>query len=104
MVSIASKSANGGLRFSNEKLNLQLRSTWTAPRINSIAATQTQWQYERIMFDVSGGYRFSSRYDLTISGRNVLNSPIRGYVDNPGLIQRQFNYGAVWTVGVRAVF
>ena len=56
------------------------------------------------MFDVSGGYRFSSRYDLTISGRNVLNSPIRGYVDNPGLIQRQFNYGAVWTVGVRAVF
>ena len=104
LVSIASKSANGGLRFSNEKLNLQLRSTWTAPRINSIAATQTQWQYERIMFDVSGGYRFSSRYDLTISGRNVLNSPIRGYVDNPGLIQRQFNYGAVWTVGVRAVF
>ncbi|MEY4940056.1 MAG: hypothetical protein RIQ93_1791, partial [Verrucomicrobiota bacterium] len=104
LVSVAPKSANGGLRFSNQKFNLQLRSTWAAARINSIAATQTQWQYERIMFDVSGGYRFSSRYDLTISGRNIANSPIQVYVDKPNQLQRQFNYGAVWTVGLRAVF
>ena len=53
------------------------------------------------MFDVSGGYKLSPRYDLTLSGRNILDSPIRGYVNDPGLMRTNFNYGAVWTLGVR---
>ncbi len=104
LVNVVSKAVNGGVRFSNHKFNLQLRTTWAAARITSIAATQTQWQYERIMFDLSGGFRLSPRYEVTVSGRNILNAPIRGYVNEPGLLRTNFYYGAVWTLGIRGRF
>ena len=104
LVNVVPKAVNGGVRFSNHKFNLQLRTTWAAPRLQSISATQRQWQYERIMFDLSGGYKLSQRYEVTVSGRNILNSPIRGYVNEPGLMRTNFYYGAVWTVGVRGRF
>jgi iron complex outermembrane receptor protein len=98
------KAANGGIRFSNHKFNLQLRSTWSSARLTSIAATQRQWEYERLMFDVSGGYKFSQRYELTLSGRNITNEPIRGYTNEPGILRINQEFGAVWTLGVRGRF
>jgi iron complex outermembrane recepter protein len=104
IVNIVPKAANGGIRFSNHKVNLQLRCTWSAARLTSIGATQTQWQYERIMFDVSGGYKISPRYEITLSGRNIRNSPNRSYVNEPGILRTNFYYGGVWTLGVRGRF
>ena len=101
LVNVVPKAVNGGVRFSNHKFNVQLRSTWAAARLQSISATQRQWQYERIMFDLSGGYKFNQRYELTVSGRNILGAPIRSYTNEPGLMRTNFHYGAVWTVGVR---
>ncbi len=95
------KSANGGFRYSNHKFNAQLRTTWQAPRFNSASATEELWQYERLMFDFSGGYKFNRTYELTISGRNILNEPIRTYSNEPGLVRAFNRYGASWTVGVR---
>jgi hypothetical protein len=79
-------------------------SKWASARITSIAATQTQWQYERLMFDVSGGYKLSETYEVTLSGRNITNAPIRSFVNEPGLLLSNQEYGAVWTVGVRGRF
>jgi len=104
VANVVPKAVNGGVRFSNQRFNLQVRSTWASARLTSSAASQDQWQYERIMFDVSGGYKFNSVYELTLSGRNVLNAPIRGYVNEPGLLRVNQLYGAVWTVGVRGRF
>ncbi|MEN9634841.1 MAG: hypothetical protein RL077_3245 [Verrucomicrobiota bacterium] len=104
LASVVPKAVNGGLRFSNYKFNLQLRETWNSARRTSIAATQTQWQYERLMFDVSGGYKISRTYELTLSGRNIANSPIRRYANEPGLLISNQLYGAVWTVGIRGKF
>jgi outer membrane receptor protein involved in Fe transport len=98
------KSANGGIRYSNHKFNAQLRCTWNAARFNSSSATEELWQYERIMFDFSGGYRFNRTYELTLSGRNILNSPIETFANEPGLMRQKFVYGAAWTIGVRARF
>ncbi len=101
LANVVPKAVNGGLRFSNYRFNLQLRATWASARLQSIAATQTQWQTERIMFDVSGGFKLGQRYELTLSGRNIFNSPITSYVNQPGLMRTNFLYGPVWTVGVR---
>ncbi len=103
LVNVVPKAVNGGIRYSNHRFNLQIRSTWSAARITALAATQTQWQTERIMFDVSGGVKLGDRgrYELTLSGRNVLDAPIRGYVNEPGILRTKFNYGAVWTLGLR---
>jgi len=98
------KSANGGIRYSNHKFNAQLRSTWQASRFNSESATEEIWQYERIMFDFSGGYRINNTYEITVSGRNILNSPIRTYSNEPGYLRVMNRYGASWTVGVRGRF
>ncbi|PAW82894.1 MAG: hypothetical protein B9S27_01875 [Opitutia bacterium Tous-C8FEB] len=95
------KSANGGLRYGTQRWNAQLRCTWQAPRFNSATATEELWQYERIMFDFSGGYRFNRNYELTISGRNLLNEPIRTYSNTPGLLRAYNRYGASWTMGIR---
>ena len=102
--SVVPKSANGGIRFSNHRFNLQLRSTWAAARMTSTSATQTVWQYERLMFDLSGGYKINQTYDLTLSGRNIGNSPIRTYMNETGILLSNTVFGAVWTIGVRGRF
>lgn len=95
------KSANGGIRYGNHRFNAQLRCTWQAARFNSASATEEVWQYERLMFDFSGGYRLNPTYELTVSGRNISNEPIRTYSNAPGLLRVINRYGAAWTIGVR---
>jgi TonB-dependent receptor len=104
VTSLVPKSANGGIRFSNHVFNLQLRCTWSSARLTSTNAQRDQWQNERIMFDLSGGYKFNRTYELTLSGRNINNSPIRGYENAPGNIRANQYYGPVWTLGVRGRF
>jgi iron complex outermembrane receptor protein len=99
------KSANGGVRYGNHKFNAQLRCTWQAPRYNATnAAGEEIWQYERLMFDFSGGYKINNTYEITVSGRNILNEPIRTYTNSPGLLRVRNLYGASWTIGVRGRF
>ena len=98
------KSANGGIRYGKSKFNAQLRATWSAPRFNSSNATEELWQYERLLFDFSGGYRINATYEITVSGRNILNGPIATYSNTPGLLRAINHYGASWTVGARARF
>jgi len=98
------KSANGGVRYGTQRFNAQVRCTWSAPRFNSESATEELWQYERLMFDFSGGVRLNATYEVTISGRNILNAPIRTYSNTPGLLRAINHYGASWTVGVRGRF
>jgi hypothetical protein len=96
-----SKSANGGIRYGNRRFNAQLRCTWSAPRLTAENANEEQWQYERLMFDFSGGIRLNATYEITISGRNIFNEPIAGYANEPRLLRVVNRYGAAWTVGVR---
>ena len=104
LAAVVPKAANGGIRFSNHKFNLQLRATWASARITSISATQTAWQYERLMFDLSGGFKINQTYEMTLSGRNIGNSPIRGYSNEPGRLLTNTYFGAVWTLGIRGRF
>ena len=104
IVNLNSKSANGGLRFGNHRFNAQVRFTWTAARLTSITAARTQWERERLMFDLSGGYKISRTYELTLSCRNVFNQALESYFNVPGTIAYKDNFGAVWTVGVRGRF
>ena len=98
------KSANGGIRYGNHKFNAQLRCTWSAPRLTATNANEEQWQYERLMFDFSGGYKINQTYEITVSGRNILNEPIEGFANEPGIMRVVNRYGAAWTIGVRGRF
>jgi outer membrane receptor protein involved in Fe transport len=98
------KSANGGIRFSNHKFNAQLRCTWVAARFNTASGGEEQWQYERIMFDFSGGYRINQTYEITLTGRNILDSPIAVYSNEPGRLRSSTVFGPAWTLGIRGRF
>ncbi len=101
IINHVSKSANGGIRYGNHKFNAQLRCTWSAPRLTAENANEEQWQYERLMFDFSGGYKINQTYEITVSGRNILNEPIEGFANEPGQMRVVNRYGAAWTIGVR---
>ena len=62
------------------------------------------YRYARLMFDLSAAYRLSDRYELTLSGRNILSEPIKVFTGSPDLLNQVVNYGAVWTLGLRAKF
>lgn len=104
VVGVVPKAASGGIRFSNHRFNLQLRSTWTAARLSNKTAAYEQWSKERTMFDLSGAYKFGPRCELTLSGRNILNAPERNYLNEPGMLLSNSLYGGVWTLGARFRF
>ena len=56
------------------------------------------------MFDFSGGYRINQTYEITVTGRNILNSPIATYSNEPGLLRSSARFGPAWTIGVRGRF
>jgi len=104
VVRVAPKAANGGIRFSNHQFNVQLRTTWQSASATSIGPAMTEWVYERLTFDLSGGIHLSNTYDLTISGRNISNAPKESYSNEPGRLVKSAYFGAVWTLGVRGRF
>ena len=53
------------------------------------------------MFDFSGGFKINQRYEITLTGRNILNSPIATYSNEPGLLRNAMKYGPAWTIGIR---
>ena len=67
-------------------------------------AARTQWERERLMFDLSGGYKINRTNELTLSCRNVFNQALESYFNVPGTIAYKDTFGAVWTLGVRGRF
>ena len=104
LVNVVPKSANGGIRFGNHRFNLQVRATWTAAKINAVATNEVRWWGEQLLVDLSGTYKLSRTYELTLSGRNITNAFQDYYSNEPGLLRSREILGPVWTLGVRGRF
>ena len=104
LLGVVPKSANGGVRFSNAKFNIQLRATWQAAKIDGFATNEVRWHAERLLADLSAGYKLTRRYELTVAGRNISNAFQDYYSNTPGLLRAREILGPVWTVGVRGRF
>lgn len=104
---LAPKSANGGVRFRYRDFNVQLRSTWQAARLISSSVTAVNgdlWAKERLLIDLSGGYRLTKRLELMLSVRNILNAPAVQYSNEPGRLQLFDVYGSLWNFGIKGTF
>jgi hypothetical protein len=64
-------------------------------------STEEVREYGRLLFDFSGGYKISQTYEITVSGRNILNGPISTYSNEPGRLKVRTYFGPAWTIGVR---
>ncbi|MBI5380435.1 MAG: carboxypeptidase-like regulatory domain-containing protein [Opitutae bacterium] len=102
---VPTKAANGGIAYNSRKFRANLRATWTGRTYTStLANIFDNYRYARLMFDLSAAYQISETYELTLSGRNILSEPIKVFTGSPNLLNQVVNYGAVWTLGVRAKF
>jgi len=103
---LSPKGANGGLRFRYRDFNLQLRSTWQAARLISIASPLNGylWLKERTLFDLSGGYKINQHFEVMFSVRNLFNAPSQQYSNEPGRLQLYDVYGSLWNVGLKGTF
>ena len=104
---LAPKSANGGVRFRYRNINVQLRSTWQAARLISSSTTVVNgdvWAKERLLIDISGGYKLTPRLELMLSVRNLLNAPAVQYSNEPGRLQLFDVYGSLWNFGIKGTF
>lgn len=107
IVGVVPKSANGGIRFSNAKFNIQLRATWQAAKIDGFVGNpinEVRWHAERLLADLSAGYKINRTYELTLSGRNITDAFQDYYSNEPGLLRSREILGPVWTLGVRGRF
>lgn len=104
---LAPKSANGGISFRYNKLNLQLRGSWQANRLISITASDNYeqiWAKERLLIDFSGSYKISNRMELMFSVRNIFNAPAEQFSNVPNRLQLHDEYGSIWNLGIRGTF
>jgi iron complex outermembrane receptor protein len=104
LVGVVPKAANGGIRFSNSKFNIQLRATWQSAKIDGFATGVTNWQGERLLADLSAGYKLNRTYEVTLSGRNINNAFQDYYAGQTGYLRAREILGPVWTLGVRGRF
>ncbi len=104
LVGVVPKAANGGIRFSNHKFNIQLRATWQSAKIDGFGTNEIRWQAERLLADLSAGYKINRTYELTLSGRNITDAFQDYYSNSPGLLRSREILGPIWTIGVRGRF
>ncbi len=104
LIGVVPKAANGGIRFSNHKFNVQLRATWQSAKIDGFGTNVINWQAERLLADLSAGYKINRTYELTLAGRNINNAFQDYYAGQPGLLRSREILGPIWTLGVRGRF
>jgi len=104
---LAPKSANGGVRYRYGRFNVQVRSTWQAPRLISISTSAVNgllWAKERTLVDLSGGYKLSRNVELMLIVRNMFIAPAEQYSNEPVRLQLHDVYGWLWNFGIKGTF
>ncbi len=104
LLGVVPKAANGGIRFSNHKFNVQLRATWQSAKIDGFATNEVRWHAERLLADLSAGYKINRTYEVTLAGRNITDAFQDYYSNTPGLLRSREILGPIWTLGVRGRF
>lgn len=97
--------ASGGLNYTYRRLNLYGNWTWAANYNTNVAGTN--YRRHRSNLDVGGGFRLSNNYSLSLSVRNVLNTPfinMQTLATGPTVIQRHEIVGSVWTMAIKGAY
>lgn len=118
----AANLATGGISFSNKRVNLTVRGTWTEDVFQGNAATFTlpdgvtkvnlgSFAPSALKIDVTGSYQISSRYSAYFSARNILSEGLdKKRYDALGLYPAYAQWddyrdtGVQVTVGFRGTF
>jgi outer membrane receptor protein involved in Fe transport len=97
--------ASGGLNYTLGRLNLYGNWNWTDDvRTN---ASGTTYRRHRTNLDAGGSWRLSNTYSLSVSARNILDTPyinMQRFVIGPTAMTRYETVGTSWTFAVKGTY
>ncbi|MFM8533222.1 MAG: TonB-dependent receptor domain-containing protein [Acidimicrobiia bacterium] len=97
--------ASGGIDYTLNRLNLYASWNWSADVMGNLAGTL--YRRHRTNVDAGGGWRLSNRYSLSVSARNILDTPfidMLRYASGPTALYRYETVGVSWTFALKGTF
>lgn len=107
-INVVNRAWSGGVGYRYRRLSFRVNGTWKAPRLSSgVNAPQSVWSSERLAFDLTTGYKLSTRVEVFASGRNITDEPFdvyQAYDGHTHILRNKNAFGANWTFGVKGSF
>ena len=97
--------ASGGLNYSLNKLNVYTNWNWSDDVNTNVAGTT--YRRHRTNLDAGGGWRLNNTYSLSVSARNLLNTPyinMQRFVTGPTAMTRHEIVGVSWTFALKGTY
>ncbi|MBL9190236.1 MAG: TonB-dependent receptor [Opitutaceae bacterium] len=97
--------ASGGLNYSLGRLNVYGNWNWSDDVRTNLAGTT--YRRHRTNLDAGGSWRFSHIYSLSISVRNILDTPyvnMQRFASGPTAMTRNETVGQSWTFAVKGAY
>ncbi len=97
--------ASGGLNYTLYKLNLYANWNWSDDVNTNVAGTT--YRRHRTNLDVGGGWRLTNTYSVSVSVRNILNTPyinMQRFASGPTALTRNEIVGTSWTFAVKGAY
>jgi iron complex outermembrane recepter protein len=97
--------ASGGLNYTLGRLNVYGNWNWTDDVTLNVG--ERRYRRHRANLDAGGSWRLSNRYSLSVSARNLTNTPyieMRSFGNNPAVMVRDETVGASWTFAVKGTY
>jgi iron complex outermembrane receptor protein len=96
---------SGGLNYSLGRLNAYVNASWTDDV--PLATNGSSFRRHRTNLDAGGGWRLSSHLTLSLSARNILNTPylnMQWFPPSAPVMNRSEITGVSWTFAVKGVY
>jgi iron complex outermembrane recepter protein len=97
--------ASGGLNYTLGRVNVYANWNWTDNVPVNIG--NRQFRRHRANLDAGGSVRLSNTYSLSISARNLTNTPyidVRTFGNNAPVMVRHETVGTSWTLAVKGAY
>jgi outer membrane receptor protein involved in Fe transport len=97
---------NAAAFYEKDKIQLRLAAEYVSKELFSLGGTKSAdtIQDDRLTLDFTSSYKFTPNWSVYFNVKNLLNTPLRFYVEDPSFpIQREF-YEQTFEAGVRARF
>ena len=97
--------ASGGVNYTYNRLNLYANWNWSDDVNTNVAGTT--YRRHRTNLDAGGGWRLNNTYSVSVSVRNVLDTPyinMQRFATGPTALTRHETVGQSWTVALKGNF
>ncbi len=97
--------ASGGLNYTLRRLNVYANWNWIDDVNTNLAGTT--YRRHRTNLDAGGSWRLSPTYSLSVSARNLLDTPyinMQRFITGPIAMSRHETVGTSWTLALKGTY